>query len=605
MNRAIAQVGSRAAERLIMKDLMDALLLERFWDVGDPQTIKRISEPELARLYPGYDQALAYVGEVSFLIEPSRRQGYQWVPDSPIYIRTEEAWRETRSPVELCRIVLEGAVAESGGAFPGTGEFLEGLSTAIRQLSLSLEREPNWGEAPKSPYAWYVKGERIASLRDRPFHPLSKAKVGFSDEDYERYMAEFGRSTALHWVAIDRDFVVRGCPEEESEALDALNERQRAVIETELRERGLSKRKYTVIPVHPWQLDNKIRPDFRQEIANGTIVVLESLAGDYLATSSVRSLTSSEESASMLKLPISVASLGAARYLPVVKLLNGLAGESMFRQAVACDEQLAGKVLLCEEKHWWGYMPPSMGLFDDHPRHLAAQLRHYPAELLREGWKVIPMSALGVVRKEGHFLTEILGGAVSADNALRFYTKMSALFYEVVMRLFKVGIVPEIHGQNCCLALKDNEPAALLFRDHDSVRLHQPYLDKHGIRDPGYRIRPGYSNSLYNETLEKLIFYVQSLGTQVNLASIMEALSEAYAIPGDCLWEITETQCREALSMIDIPEADRNVLRHSLFESPTWPVKLVIRPLLETEGVPGAMPSGKGEGLNPFYRGQA
>jgi siderophore synthetase component len=588
-----------------MKDLMDALLLEQFWDVDDPQTIKRVSEPELARLYPGYDQALAYVGEVSFLIERSRRQGYQWVSDSPIYIRTEEAWRETRSPVELCRIVLEGAVAEGGGAFPGTGEFLEGLSTAIRQLSLSLEREPDWGEAPKSPYAWYVKGERIASLRDRPFHPLSKAKVGFSDEDYERYMAEFGRSTALHWVAIDRDFVVRGCPEEKSEALDALNERQRAVIETELKERGLSKRKYTVIPVHPWQLANKIRPDFRQEIANGTIVVLESLAGDYLATSSVRSLTSSEESASMLKLPISVASLGAARYLPVVKLLNGLAGESMFRQAVACDEQLAGKVLLCEEKHWWGYMPPSMGLFDDHPRHLAAQLRHYPAELLQEGWKVIPMSALGVVRKEGHFLTEILGGAVSADNALRFYTKMSALFYEVVMRLFKVGIVPEIHGQNCCLALKDNEPAALLFRDHDSVRLHQPYLDKHGIRDPGYRIRPGYSNSLYNETLEKLIFYVQSLGTQVNLASIMEALSEAYAIPADRLWEITETQCRTALSKIDIPEADRSVLRHSLFESPTWPVKLVIRPLLETEGVPGAMPSGKGEGPNPFYRGQA
>lgn len=52
----------------------------------------------------------------------------------------------------------------------------------------------------------------------------------------------------------------------------------------------------------------------------------------------------------MLKLPISVKSLGAARYLPVVKLLNGIVGEQMFRQAVACDETLADRVFLCEEK---------------------------------------------------------------------------------------------------------------------------------------------------------------------------------------------------------------------------------------------------------------
>ncbi len=31
------------------------------------------------------------------------------------------------------------------------------------------------------------------------------------------------------------------------------------------------------------------------------------------------------------------------------------------------------------------------------------------------------------------------------------------------------------------------------------------------------------------------------------------------------------------------------------------PVKLIIRPLLEADGVPGAMPSGKGQGYNPFW----
>jgi siderophore synthetase component len=133
--------------------------------------------------------------------------------------------------------------------------------------------------------------------------------------------------------------------------------------------------------------------------------------------------------------------------------------------------------------------------------------------------------------------------------------------------------------------------------------LHQPYLDKHGIADPGYHIRPGYSNSLYNETIRKLIFYVQSLGTQVNLAAIMEALSEVYPIPEAKLWDITEQAWKEALRVVPLPEADRAELFQAVFESREWPVKLIVRPLLEADGVPGAMPSGKGTGHNPFYKG--
>jgi siderophore synthetase component len=304
----------------------------------------------------------------------------------------------------------------------------------------------------------------------------------------------------------------------------------------------------------------------------------------------------------MLKLPISVLSLGAARYLPVVKLLNGLAGERLLREAIACDETLAGRVFLCEEKHWWGYMPREMGLFDDHPRHLAAQARIYPKELLDERYKVVPMSSFGVTLNGEHFLTEIAGGKPSQEEAVRFYSDVAAMFYDIAMRLFKVGIVPEIHGQNVCLVLKDDEVAGFLFRDHDSVRLHLPYLNKHGIVEPRYHIRPGYSNSLYNETIEKLIFYVQSLGTQVNLASIMEALSEAYEIPEKRLWDITEKKLRAAVLRIDITEKDREALLHALFESEAWPSKLIVRPLLEADGVPGAMPSGKGVGYNPFFR---
>ncbi|MDQ8738880.1 IucA/IucC family protein [Paenibacillus sp. LHD-38] len=606
MDYVLSQTRSKAAaESRIRKELMDAFLAERFFLVNEITTGKLLEAPDdVQKHYPGIREASVYVGEVCFLVEPSYRQGVQWVADSPILKKEGEFWAVVDSPMEICNLVLRYSLSEEAYSHPGVTDFLEGLDVAIRQLSLSLEQaSEHLAFAPNSAYEWFVKGERLSSLRDRPFHPLSKAKIGFEEQDYREYMAEFGNKTKLYWVAIANDSVSRGCEGDGFDCLEVLDDRSKASIEEELAQKGLSKEAYTLIPVHPWQLNNRILPDFRKEIEEGTVILLETQAGEFLATSSLRSFASTRESTKMLKLPISVKSLGAARYLPVVKLLNGLVGERLLRQAIACDDTLANRVFLCEEKHWWGYMPRTMGLFDDHPRHLAAQLRIYPSEIMDEGYKIIPMSSLGVTLNGGHFLSEIRGGRPSQEEAIRFYADVAAMFYDITMRLFKVGVVPEIHGQNCCLVLKDGEVAGMLFRDHDSVRLHQPYLDKHGIEDPCYHIRPGYSNSLYNETIEKLIFYVQSLGTQVNLASIMESLSEAYAIPEKRLWDITEKELREAVQRIDVPEIDRSALLHSLFESDAWPSKLIIRPLLETGGVPGAMPSGKGVGHNPFrYR---
>ncbi|MGZ7441367.1 IucA/IucC family protein [Paenibacillus sp. TH7-28] len=616
MHTSTMQLGLKAAESRITADLLNAFLMERFFRLEEDTLRPLAAAPEQIRgLYGDYgnygDETKVYVGEIVFLAEPGIRLGVQWVQDSPIYKKqADESWLGLDSASELAEAVLRSVLSAEAYARPGVADFLDAVETAVQQLALGLspERmEPLLAFAPATAYEWFIKGERIAALRDRPFHPTAKAKIGFTGPDSLRYSAEFGEPIRLRWVAVHRNSVERGCEEEELSCLDVLNAEQRALVEAELSRRGMGADEYVPLPVHPWQLKHMIVSRFAEEIKEGTIVVLDAEAGEFLATSSLRSMVPQAGAGAgaglapaMLKLPVSVLSLGAARYLPVVKLLNGLAGEKLLRQAVACDETLRGRVYLCEERHWWGYMPATMGLFDDHPRHLAAQLRFYPSELFEEGYKVIPMSALGVELGGGHFLSDMMGKPLSAEEIISFYTDLAGMFYDVVMRLFKVGVVPEIHGQNCCLVLKHNQVSGLLFRDHDSVRLHQPYLDKHGIGDPGYRIRPGYSNSLYNETIEKLIFYVQSLGTQVNLAAIMEALSGVYAIPESRLWAITEEAWKEALLAAGLPEADRAALYRAIFESGEWPVKLVVRPLLEADGVPGAMPSGKGKGHNPF-----
>ncbi|WFR62810.1 IucA/IucC family protein [Paenibacillus amylolyticus] len=615
MSTLMKRSSLQAAERRIMADLMNSFLSEQLLPLESHAFIEFATAPApFRRMYKEYEgeehnekgasHYKLHTQAVLCLVEAGVRQGIQWVQGSPIYEeKADGSWVLLDSPAEVSRAVLQKALSDEAYAQPGVAEFLSSLEIAVEQYALGWEQVQYLSaNVPASAYEWFIKGERVAALRDRPFHPSSKAKVGFNAEDVTQYAAEFGKAISLRWVAIRLDAVQQGC-EDGLSIMDVLDEVQRGMVEAEFARKGITLYEYLPMPVHPWQLQHVILPRFNEEIEAGSIVVLDVEVGYVQATSSLRSMAPLTESTLMLKLPVSVLSLGAARYLPVVKLLNGLAGERMLRQAVACDETLKDKVYMCEEQNWWGFMPESMGLFDDHPRHLAAQIRVYPSELLDESYKVIPMAALGVNLDGHHLLTEILGDNLSSADVVEFYRSTATTFYDIVMRLFKVGVVPEIHGQNCCLVLQDNQVKGLLFRDHDSVRLHQPYLDQHGIADPAYHIRPGYSNSLYNETIQKLIFYVQSLGTQVNLAPIMEALSEVYHIPETKFWEITEQAWKEALTQVQLLEDDRAELAHAVFESEAWPVKLVVRPLLEADGVPGAMPSGKGIGWNPFYKG--
>ncbi|MFH7617539.1 IucA/IucC family protein, partial [Pseudomonas syringae group genomosp. 7] len=83
-----------------------------------------------------------------------------------------------------------------------------------------------------------------------------------------------------------------------------------------------------------------------------------------------------------LKLPMAIYSLGASRYLPAVKMVNGGLSEKLLRQVVDKDETLRRSLHLCDERKWWAFMPPQAPLFDEGPRHLSAIVPGYPAAFL-------------------------------------------------------------------------------------------------------------------------------------------------------------------------------------------------------------------------------
>ncbi|WP_084011476.1 IucA/IucC family protein [Paenibacillus kribbensis] len=656
----------KQAESHVMQDLVNTLLAEGFWEHADAELLSipqwqsyyASVQPELSDLFSFKENEAADSngdraangGPISlyrwwvdreqqhsilFPVHAAVVQPYRYLRSGGVYEiqrhpEEEEFYAQWLHPVTLMQRVIEECLDEEYRRQEGVGRFVQLLEQTIQQTAWSLDS----GLADDnilgiSPTEAFQRLEQHSSLRDRPFHPVSKAKTGLNEQDYRKYIAEFGQDITLSWVALCKDAIMTGAgitqgphfagTEAEATATEAeldiqrpydgqqpddllLSSSERQLVEQEMQERGLSA-DYIAIPVHPWQLTYMLPQHLHAEQADKVWVPLDVKAGTFQATSSVRSLSPKDGGPNYVKLPLGVFSLGASRYLPAVKLINGDRGQALLQQAKARDPQLQERLFLCDEGSWWAYMPKNGSLYDDPPRHLAAMARMYPHELIHDpAVRLIPMSALAA--KQHYFFREWAaerGLPDTSTSVKQLFGEVCLTFFEIMLRLYRIGLMPEIHGQNCVLVWKNGKIEHILLRDHDSVRLHLPWLTEHGIADPEYQIRPGYSNSLYNETPKKLLFYLQTLGIQVNLYAIIDTLSDIYGIDEPSLWSVLRQQLENAIHRVPFKADVRREIKQMVFENPEWPLKLLVKPLLEQSGVPGSMPSGQSRIQNPFY----
>ncbi|MEG1856216.1 MAG: ferric iron reductase, partial [Acinetobacter sp.] len=133
---------------------------------------------------------------------------------------------------------------------------------------------------------------------------------------------------------------------------------------------------------------------------------------------------------------------------------------------------------------------------------------------------------------------------------------------------------------------------------HDSVRIYLPWLQQHGLEDPQYLSPHDFKITLYHDSIEDLVLYLQTLGIQVNLASILESIAEYYQIDEFELWQVLAQQLQVALNEVPLDDDARAALQHLLFEKEQWPYKQLIHPLLQQNNRVGSMPSSVGKTCN-------
>ncbi|WP_245184781.1 IucA/IucC family protein [Halomonas salinarum] len=617
--------AKRHAQAQIMQSLVDGLLVEGLLDdLGaswqDAQTADaRLADLAAFRPYLGDSETCFWQlpqdqhHDIVMLLCPGIAQAWQKVPHTPVIVLHHESGEWTSlDPVAFMRYVF-GAV--TGGDQPALSQgqrvFLQALADSLWQAESSMDHRVETHDLPSRGTAeHFAIMEQWASLLDRPFHPTAKAKQGLDEPEYRAYMAEFNAPVTLRWVAMARDRVMTGAGVDEACPAPVqwlVSEEERRALDEEMATRGLA-HTHIAIPVHPWQHDHALPQWLDTAFASGDCVSLDAATTPWLATSSLRSLAPTTASPHFLKLPMAIHSLGASRYLPAVKMFNGDLSARLLHQARQKDTRLAEGLYLCDEAKWWAYMPEDATLFDEAPRHLSAMVRTYPRALLDDpSVRLVPMATLGtpLPGDEHHVFDDWLeqrGLAANACSVQALFGELCETFFDINLRMFRLGMLAEVHGQNAVLVFRDGRCQGLLLRDHDSLRICVAHLEHHGMQDPGYCIKPGHANTLYHDSLEELLFWLQTLAIQVNLRAIIDSLADHYALSRHVLWQEMATRLEACIDALPFDAHDRGMLKVALFEREQWPYKRLIAPIIERAGGPGSMPFGTSATCNPFVR---
>lgn len=643
----------RQAEGDVLRSLVDGLIAE---DLFGFRSRGRIGSVAGALYLPlGGDERHVQVGlghdAVVFRARPAAAlQPYRLSRPPVLLLGADGGGPVPLSPRELLDLVVTRLAAVMPGDTPGPpgcapnfDEVLEGLDLAVIHGAVLLEGDGRWGRVRSSADPTPLDWEALTAVGDRPFHPTGRARHGWDRARYRRYSPAGDGPVALDWVAVRADHLdcgsverladalalarVTSLPDRERSGSAPLRDRppspagallsadERAVLESAVAQAGVDGGDHVVLPVHPWQRAHVLPQVFADEWRSRVCVAVATGLGAVWPTSSTRTLAPAGGASPApvhVKLPVGITALGALRLLPPRYLANAARAQRLLEQAAERHPALHGRLSVCDEQAWWAFAAPDgAGAYDDKPGHLGCLLRVWP-ETAGSGpsRSLVPLGALGVVLPDGSApgLTRLIADRgddpAAPAAALDVFDDVARVVSEVALACFGLGFMPELHGQNAVLSCQGGRVAGIVLRDHDTVRLHRPWLAEAALADPGYDVKPGSPNSLWATGPEELLGWFQTLAVEVALQAIGRALVAAYGVDEETVWRRLADVVRAARSGVALAPAAAEVIDRQLFHAATWPTKLVIGPLLARPGTGGgSMPSGAGRAGNPFLAG--
>ncbi|GLQ32742.1 IucA/IucC family protein [Litoribrevibacter albus] len=332
----------------------------------------------------------------------------------------------------------------------------------------------------------------LQSLLDgHPKAIANKGRMGWGESELAQFTPESGETVRPLLIAVKGELCNAGFwanAEPWDLVSELLSHEQRTEILSRFEHLDLVMSQYLPLPVHPWQWQRFIEPQYQAWIASGDILLLGEVTDQFMAQQSIRTLTNMGTDGKAptgkydLKLPLTILNTSCYRGVPGEHIATGAALSQWLYELSQTDTLLKERGLIVQRE--------ICGVHVNHPmQQQIGQAPYRYHEMLGVVWREsldqftqasnqdskragILMSTLMQTDAQGRALISeyIEASGVTAEDWL------TKLFNTVVVPLYhlmaKYGIGLVSHGQNISLVLDNYLPAQASIKDfHGDLRM--------------------------------------------------------------------------------------------------------------------------------------
>lgn len=388
------------------------------------------------------------------------------------------------------------------------------------------------------------------------YHACYKSRIGFSLADNAAYGPEFRRDVHLVWLAIQKKYADIGVSASYNycDAIqDQLTENDLKRFTNLLADQGINFDDVRLLPVHPWQWENKLVSVFHREILDGTILYLGKGDDIYRAQQSIRTLGNiSNTQRPYLKVAMHLTNTSSTRVLANHTVRNGPVITDWIQDLINNDPTAKdiGFVILRE------FLGVSFN-YETLPEHrrtsayggLGSVWRENITKYLQEGESAIPFNGLTHIQRNGKAIIDDWINTYGLKEWSAQLVRVAVL--PIIHLLFAEGIGLESHGQNIVLIHKDGWPVRIAIKDfHDGVRyspndLAQPEQAPKLHAAPASHLKLNRNSFILTDDLNAVRDFTCDAFFFICLAEIGIFLNTTYDLDEQWFWEITADIIKE------------------------------------------------------------
>lgn len=306
-----------------------------------------------------------------------------------------------------------------------------------------------------------------------PCFVANNGRLGFGIGDYHAFAPETGAAVRLEWIAVHRSCAVftSAAGLDYRTHLAAELGPLLGTFQAVLVEQGLRPEQYFLMPVHPWQWQNKLTGTFAAEIARQRIVHLGTGTDQYQAQQSIRTFFNTTAPAKhYVKTALSVLNMGFMRGLSPQYMKATPAINDWLRGLMGSDPALQRRgFTMIGEVAAVGYHNRhyEAGSAEGSPyrKMLSALWRESPLPLVCDGGQLATMASLLHVDASGKPMAAALierSGLAPATWLRRYFEAYLVPLVHCLCR-YELAFMP--HGENVILVLDDGVPVRAVMKD--------------------------------------------------------------------------------------------------------------------------------------------